>query len=316
MFRALRQKLAQGLTKTRDALVGGLGRLVRPGRRVDQDLLAELEELLIASDLGPQLAEKLCQQIDQRARGRELQSLTDLTDLLRVEVAQLLPGRFVEQLPPHPPRVTLMIGVNGSGKTTTTGKLAARWAHDGRKVVVAAADTFRAAAIEQLCVWAERAGAHVVRAHHGADPAAVAFDAIKAAIARGSDELLIDTAGRLHNKKPLMDELEKIARVVGRELPGAPHQTLLVLDAGTGRNAVTQAREFARLTAVHGLVLTKLDGTAKGGFIVTIGAELALPVSYVGVGEGVDDLLDFDQDEFLAGLLTPHTPQGAIAETP
>jgi fused signal recognition particle receptor len=199
--------------------------------------------------------------------------------------------------------VTLVVGVNGSGKTTTAGKLAARWAGEGRGVVVAAADTFRAAAVEQLVVWAERAGARVVRAQTGADPAAVAFDAARAAKAKGIDELLVDTAGRLHNKKPLMDELSKISRVIAKEIPGAPHETLLVLDGTTGRNAISQAREFARVAPVTGLVLTKLDGTARGGVAVAIGRELGIPVRFVGVGEGAGDLLPFDAEDYVDGLL-------------
>jgi len=203
-----------------------------------------------------------------------------------------------------------VVGVNGSGKTTTAGKLASLWGREGRKVVVAAADTFRAAAVEQMAIWAERTGAEVVRSQPGADPAAVAFDAARAARARGADELLVDTAGRLHNKKPLMDELAKIARVIAKEVPGAPHETLLVLDGTTGRNAVNQAREFTRVAPVTGLVLTKLDGTARGGVAVAIGRELGIPVRYVGVGEGAEDLLLFDAEEYVGGLLAPAGTRG------
>ncbi len=305
MFGKLREKLKEGLAKTREALSSGLARLVRPGRTVDDALLDEVEELLVLADLGPQLAAELRSGLAKRSRGLSVETVEPLLEMVQRELKELLPALSPEPLPASPPRVTLVVGVNGSGKTTTTGKLAARWAREGRSVVVAAADTFRAAAVEQLALWAERAGVQVVRAHHGADPASVAFDATRAAVARGAHELLIDTAGRLHNKKPLMDELEKIGRVVGKEIPGAPHQTLLVLDGTTGRNAVIQAREFSRVVTVGGLVLTKLDGTAKGGVVITIGRELGIPVRYIGVGEGVDDLLDFDQDEFLEGLLQP-----------
>lgn len=315
MFGKLREALASGLARTRDLLTEGFSRLTGRGRKVDDTLLDELEELLIGADLGPDLAAELRAGLTRHARGVPVETQADLAALVRDQLVPLLPPQTNEPSSEAPPRVTLVVGVNGSGKTTTTGKLAARWARSGRSVVVAAADTFRAAAVEQLALWADRAGAQVIRAQHGADPAAVAFDAVRAAQARRADELLIDTAGRLHTKKPLMDELEKIARVVRRELPGAPHQTLLVLDGTTGRNAILQAREFAKVAPITGLVLTKLDGTAKGGVVVAIGRELGLPVRYVGVGEGVDDLLDFDPGEFIAGLLQP-AGRGPLASTP
>lgn len=314
MFGTLRDKLKAGLARTREALASGLSRLVRPGRRVDEALLDEVEELLVGADLGPDLAAELRRGLASRARGEAVEQAEQLIELVRGELLRLLPAPVPEPAASGP-RVTLVVGVNGSGKTTTTGKLAARWARADRSVVVAAADTFRAAAVEQLALWAERAGAQVIRAQHGADPAAVAFDSARAALARRAQELLIDTAGRLHNKKPLMDELDKIGRVLSREIPGAPHQTLLVLDGTTGRNAVVQAREFAKVVPVSGLVLTKLDGTARGGVAVAIGRELGLPVRYVGVGEAVDDLLDFDPDEFVRGLLQP-VPGGPSTHGP
>jgi fused signal recognition particle receptor len=245
-----------------------------------------------------------------RLRGESVSGPEQVLAVLREEILALLPPRVPEVRPEAPPRVTLVVGVNGSGKTTTAGKLASLWGREGRKVVVAAADTFRAAAVEQMAIWAERTGAEVVRSQPGADPAAVAFDAARAARARGADELLVDTAGRLHNKKPLMDELAKIARVIAKEVPGAPHETLLVLDGTTGRNAVNQAREFTRVAPVTGLVLTKLDGTARGGVAVAIGRELGIPVRYVGVGEGAEDLLLFDAEEYVAGLLAPPGTRG------
>lgn len=304
IFSRLQQKLRDGLRKTREAISDGFSRLTGVGRKVDENLLSELEETLVTADLGVELAAEICQRLGQEARGREVATADDLMSLVEEQLLTLLPEPKPEAQP-SPPRVTLIVGVNGSGKTTTVGKLAARWAGEGRGVVVAAADTFRAAAVEQLVVWAERAGARVVRAQAGSDPASVAFDAARAARAKGVDELLVDTAGRLHNKKPLMDELAKITRAVGREVPGAPHETLLVLDGTTGRNAISQAREFARVAPVSGLVLTKLDGTAKGGVAVAIGRELGIPVRFIGVGESADDLLDFNAREFVRSLLQP-----------
>ncbi len=305
MFRRLREKLSRGLRKTRHALGEQFAKLPWTGRKVDQALLDDLEEVLITADLGVETASRICEDIALRARGRAIDGLDEVLELVRESMATLMPDARDAKRPEDGPRITLVVGVNGSGKTTTTGKLAARWAKEGRQVVVAAADTFRAAAVEQLAVWAERAGARVVRATPGADPAAVAFDAVEAGRAAGVDEVLIDTAGRLHNKKPLMDELAKISRVVAKGCPGAPHETLLVLDGTTGRNAIHQAREFNKVAPVTGLVLSKLDGTAKGGVAVAIGSELHLPVRYIGVGEGADDLLDFDLQEYIAGLLTP-----------
>lgn len=305
MFRRLREKLSRGLRKTRHALGEQFAKLPWTGRKVDQALLDDLEEVLITADLGVETASRICEDIASRARGRAIDGLDEVLELVRESMATLMPDARDAKRPEDGPRITLVVGVNGSGKTTTTGKLAARWAKEGRQVVVAAADTFRAAAVEQLAVWAERAGARVVRATPGADPAAVAFDAVEAGRAAGVDEVLIDTAGRLHNKKPLMDELAKISRVVAKGCPGAPHETLLVLDGTTGRNAIHQAREFNKVAPVTGLVLSKLDGTAKGGVAVAIGSELHLPVRYIGVGEGADDLLDFDLQEYIAGLLTP-----------
>jgi fused signal recognition particle receptor len=304
----IREKLKRGLTKTRSRLREGLARIRITGRKIDEDILAEIEEVLVTADLGVELATEICDALRTKARGRTIESTDDLLTLVRDEIVAHLPPHSPEPDVP-PPRVTLIIGVNGSGKTTTTGKLAARWSREGRSVTVAAADTFRAAAVEQLVVWAERAGAQVVRSSPGADPAAVAFDAASSAAAREAERLLVDTAGRLHNKKPLMDELAKIARAVGKKIEGAPHETYLVLDGTTGRNAVLQAREFSRVVKIDGLILTKLDGTARGGVAVAIGRELGIPVRYVGVGESVDDLIDFDATEFVEGLLAPETSE-------
>jgi len=303
MFSGLRRRLKEGLRKTRSAISGRLSQLSLVGREVDESLIEDVEEILVEADLGFELASELCEGLRRSARGRTVDGPGELLGLLREELAERVPPALDEIRPATGPRVTLMVGVNGSGKTTTTGKLGARWSSQGRKVIVAAADTFRAAAVEQLVVWAERASARVIRARPGSDPAAVAFDAARAGVAGDFDEVLVDTAGRLHTKKPLMDELAKISRAVGKEIPGAPHQTLLVVDGTTGRNAIAQAREFSRAVPVNGLVLTKLDGTARGGVAVAIGRELELPVRYIGVGEAVEDLLDYDPQEFVAGLL-------------
>ncbi len=309
----LRRRLREGLGKTRNAISGRLARIVRPGRAIDDDLLDELEEVLIEADLGAELSGRLRSRLVETAKGRVLEGQDELLAILRSELTSLLPAAPSAVERDGAPLVTLVVGVNGSGKTTTTGKLAARWAGEGRTVVVAAADTFRAAAVEQLVTWAERAGARVVKGAAGSDPAAVAFDAVRSAIAAKADDLLIDTAGRLHTKKPLMDELSKIGRVVTREIPGAPHETLLVIDGTTGRNGLLQAREFSSVVPVTGLVMTKLDGTARGGVAVAIGQELDLPVRYVGVGESAEDLLDFDPAEFVLGLLLP-TGADSVAE--
>jgi fused signal recognition particle receptor len=315
MLRRLRDRLKTGLTKTRQAMNDQLSHIGLAGRRVDDELIDELEEVLVGADLGVELAEELCDRLRRTAKGREVSGVSDLLKMVEAELLELVPEAAPEQAPEQPPRVTLVVGVNGSGKTTTTGKLAARWARGGRQVVVGAADTFRAAAVEQLVIWAERAGARVVRARPGADPAAVAFDAARSGLSSGADEVLVDTAGRLHTKKPLMQELSKIARAVGKEVPGAPHETLLVVDGTTGRNGVAQARQFAEVVPVTGLVLTKLDGTARGGVAVAIGRELGLPVRYIGVGEAAEDLLDYDAAEFVAGL-TRLGGEGESADAP
>ncbi|MDQ7006836.1 MAG: signal recognition particle-docking protein FtsY [Acidobacteriota bacterium] len=304
MFGRLRERLQKGLRKTRQALADKVAQLGLAGRKVDEALIEEVEEILVTADLGYELAEELCEHLRHAARGRELSSTAELMELLEEGLLARMPERAAELRPAAGPRVTLMVGVNGSGKTTTTGKLAARLAGEGRRVIVAAADTFRAAAVEQLVVWAERAGARVIRARPGSDPAAVAFDAVRAAKAGDYDEVLVDTAGRLHTKKPLMDELTKISRAVAKEIEAAPHETLLVVDGTTGRNGIAQAREFSQAVGVTGLVLTKLDGTARGGVAVSIGRELGLPVRYVGMGEDAADLLDYDPAEYARGLVS------------
>lgn len=294
-------RLFERLARTRGALVGGLGRLLA-GRRVEGDVLDELEQLLFNADLGVKTAESLLDIVRSQAAGGDA---ADLRRVLRAAILEKL--RRVETPGPAlattaPPHVVLVLGVNGSGKTTTIGKLAARHTAAGRRVVLGAGDTFRAAAIEQLEIWGARIGCEVVKGVSGGDPASVAFDTVKAAKARGADVAIIDTAGRLQTKAPLMKELEKIVRVIGRDCPGAPHETLLVLDANTGQNAISQARVFTEAAGVTGIVLTKLDGTAKGGVLVGLADEFGLPVRFVGVGEGEGDLREFDAEEFVAAL--------------
>jgi fused signal recognition particle receptor len=292
-------RLRDRLARTREALVGRVGGLLGD-RSLDADALGELEALLFSADLGVRTAEDLLQSVRSQATGGDAAAVqAALCDAIRTKLARV---EIAEPPLAGPPHVILVLGVNGSGKTTTIGKLAARHARAGRKVVLGAGDTFRAAAIEQLQVWGERVGCEVVSGQAGGDPAAVAFDTLKAAVARNADVAIIDTAGRLQTKKPLMEELTKIARVIGREVEGAPHETLLVLDSNTGQNAISQARLFTEAAQVTGLTLTKLDGSAKGGVIVGLADEFGIPVRYVGVGEGLDDLRDFSADEFVEAL--------------
>lgn len=297
---APRVPLRERLARTRSALFGRLESVVA-GRRLDAEVLEDLEALLFSADLGVETAESLVERVRKQAAGGDAAALRAvlrealLEKLVRVEApAPPLAG---------PPHVILVVGVNGSGKTTTIGKLAARFTAEDHRVIVGAGDTFRAAATEQLRAWAERAGCELVAGAPGGDPAAVAYDTLKAARARGADVAIVDTAGRLQTRKPLMEELGKIARVMGREVEGAPHETLLVLDANTGQNALSQARLFTEVTGVTGLVLTKLDGTAKGGVLVGLADEFGIPVRFVGVGEAVEDLREFRAAEFVDALV-------------
>ena len=297
-------KIKQGLKKTSDAVNHSLDSVFAAFVKVDDDLLEELEEALILSDVGASTAAKIVAEVEKRAKLRKTTTADELRDLLR----EVLTDNMLDNQPLNTdgkPAVILVIGVNGVGKTTSIGKLAARYVNEGKKVMLAAADTFRAAAADQLEIWAKRAGADIVRHGEGADPAAVVFDSISAAKARGSDIIIVDTAGRLHNKANLMNELAKIDRVISRELPDASRETLLVLDATTGQNAVHQAEEFNKAAELTGIILTKLDGTAKGGIVIAISAGLGVPVKLVGVGEGIDDLIDFDRAAFLEAILPP-----------
>lgn len=296
-------RLKSGLKKTRDGLVGRIDTLVLGKKEIDADTLEELEEILITSDIGVKTTVELIRSLEQKLGRNELKNGEALRSALKGEIfSRLSAHHSTLETGAHKPFVLLVIGVNGVGKTTTIGKLASRFAADGKKVLLAAADTFRAAAAEQLVVWGNRSGADVIRHKEGADPSAVVFDACKAAVARGVDILIVDTAGRLHTKVNLMEEMKKIRRVIDREIPGAPHETLLVVDAATGQNAISQARLFKEAAGVTGLALTKLDGTAKGGIVVAVSHEFALPVRYIGVGESIEDLRDFEPQEFTDAL--------------
>ena len=297
-------KIKQGFKKTSDAVSHSLDSVFAAFVKIDEDLLEELEEALILSDVGASTSAKIVAEVEKRAKLRKTTTASELRDLLR----EVLTDNMLDNQPLNVsgrPAVILVIGVNGVGKTTSIGKLAARYVSEGKKVMLSAADTFRAAAADQLEIWAKRAGADIVRHGEGAAPAAVVFDSISAAKARGSDIIIVDTAGRLHNKANLMNELAKIDRVISRELPDASRETLLVLDATTGQNAVHQAEEFNKAAELTGIILTKLDGTAKGGIVIAISAGLGVPVKLVGVGEGIDDLIDFDRAAFLEAILPP-----------
>lgn len=300
MVKVLRS-LSDGLARTRKDLAEKIGSLIL-GEKLDAALLDELEEALISSDVGAQTAGEVLADLRERFKRNELSTPAQVKERLRRLLLDIVSTRTPELSLSASPSVVLVVGVNGTGKTTSIGKLASRLQRDGKKVMLAAADTFRAAAAEQLSLWGERAGIPVIRHREGSDPGAVVFDAIAAATSRAADVLLVDTAGRLHTKSNLMEELKKVRRIIARELPGAPQETLLVLDASTGQNALLQAKMFHEAVGVTGIVLTKLDGTAKGGIVFAINKELAIPVKFVGIGEGIDDLRRFDAGEFVEAL--------------
>ena len=294
-------RLKSGLTKTRTALFAPVDNLLKAFTKVDEDLLEELEEILISADVGFTATEEIMDELRDRIKDGRLKEKEQVMDALREIMTDMIGESEPLQLTTTP-SVLLVIGVNGAGKTTSIGKISKRLRLQGKKVVVAAADTFRAAAIDQLAVWCERAKVDMVRQNEGSDPAAVVFDAIAAAKKKQADVLIIDTAGRLQNKKNLMNELAKIDRVIDRELPGVARETLLVLDATTGQNAVSQAKEFSNAAKITGITLNKLDGTAKGGIIVSIKRELGIPVKFIGVGEKIDDMQEFDAEDFVSAL--------------
>lgn len=294
-------KIKEGLKKTRNAVVGQIDSMIKSFTKIDDELFEELEELLVMGDVGVHTAEKICEELKARVKKEGIKDPEEINRLLEETVSEMLKGG--EELDiSTTPSIILVIGVNGVGKTTTIGKLANSLSKQGKKVILAAADTFRAAAIEQLDIWAQRSGCEIIKQNEGSDPAAVVYDAISAAKARNADVIICDTAGRLHNKKHLMDELAKINRVIDRELPDAAKEKLLVLDATTGQNAVNQAEQFRQATGITGIVLTKLDGTAKGGVVLAIKDGLGIPVKYIGVGEQIDDLQPFNSDDFAKAL--------------
>lgn len=294
-------KIKEGLKKTRDSVIGQIDSMLKSFTKIDEALFEELEELLVMGDVGIYTAEKICAELRKRVKKEGVTNPQEVHRLLEEIVADMLEGGQELKIDTKP-SIILVIGVNGVGKTTTIGKLANNLRRDGKKVLLSAADTFRAAAIEQLEVWAERSGCDIVKQKEGSDPAAVVFDSIQAAKARNADVIICDTAGRLHNKKHLMDELAKISRIIDRELPDADKEILLVLDATTGQNAVNQTKEFKNAAGITGIVLTKLDGTAKGGVVLAIKEELDVPVKYIGVGEQIDDLQEFDPQAFAKAL--------------
>lgn len=301
-------KLQEGLEKTRTSFLGKLDRLVRGRDTIDEEFLDELEAVLFSSDVGVKTTLDIIKRVEERAKRDLYVNTKELNALIRDEMGHLLldnapnrPADFDSPLP-NKPHVIMVVGVNGVGKTTSIGKMAYRYKEAGHSVLLGAADTFRAAATEQLDIWAQRAGVPIIKQGHGADPAAVAFDTLASAKSRGTDVCIIDTAGRLHTKGGLMDELTKVRRIMDRQVPGAPHEVLLVLDASTGQNAIRQAEEFTKAVEVTGLVLTKLDGTAKGGVVIGISNEFKIPVKYVGVGEAIEDLQVFDRAQFVGAL--------------
>ncbi len=302
------RELSAGLEKTKEGIFGKLARAVAGKTKVDEEVLDDLEELLITSDVGVETTVKIIERIEARVARDKYMNSSELQGILREEIAALLlesnrdDSSFGLDARPGTPYVVMVVGVNGAGKTTTIGKLAAQLRKVGKKVYIGAADTFRAAAIDQLEVWAERAGATIVKQQMGSDPASVAFDTLRSAVANGADVVLIDTAGRLHNKVGLMNELSKIRNVMAKVIPDAPHEVMLVLDGSTGQNAFEQAKQFTQATQVTALAITKLDGTAKGGVVIGISDQLRIPVRYIGIGEGIDQLRIFDRREFVEAL--------------
>ena len=303
-------RLGEALKSTKEDLTWKLQQVSGTAEsRISEDQLEDIEEILIGADIGVSTASEIIDLIKEETRSRRFITLSQCRRIIRRKLHDILVSPAMQMKKGasgndgRPPRVILVVGVNGVGKTTTIGKLARIYKEQGKSVMMCASDTFRAAAVEQIDIWAERIGCDIVKQAGGADPAAVLFDAITAAKSRGTDCLIADTAGRLHNKENLMQELEKMCRIAGREVPGAPHEIFLVLDATTGQNGLQQAREFSRVTGLSGVIVTKLDGTAKGGIIVSIVKELDIPVRYIGVGEKVEDLLEFDPEPFLESII-------------
>ena len=317
-----KESLDSGLEKTRTNVFQRLAKVFTGRRKVDEELMDDLEEALITADVGVDTANKILDRLRKRARFEAYMEVQELYEMLREEIAGLFSDSGTRTLDDFDkgildssqgPKVIMVVGVNGVGKTTSIGKLAWRYKNEGKKVLLGASDTFRAAAIDQLKIWSERAGVEIIAQHMGADPASVAFDTLEAAVARDAEVVIVDTAGRLHNKKGLMEELTKIKRVMDKIVPGAPHEVLLVLDGSTGQNAVEQAKQFMAATEVSGLVLTKLDGTAKGGAVLAISDQLSIPVRFFGIGEKMEDLQDFDVIEFIDSLLPENWDESTTA---
>jgi fused signal recognition particle receptor len=307
---APKKKLDEGLARTKESFFKKIGRLLTGKNKLDDELLDELEESLITADVGIDTTTEILNRIQKRAANEKYDSDVALQQMVQEEIAGILDEAAENNLTsfeaplPTKPYVIMVVGVNGVGKTTTIGKLAYNFTKAGKQVLLGAADTFRAAAVDQLTIWSERTGVQIVKQNMGSDPAAVAFDTISSGVSKGSDVIIIDTAGRLHNKAHLMDELSKIKRVMQKVVPDAPHEVLLVLDGSTGQNALNQAKQFSQTTQVTGLAVTKLDGTAKGGVVLAIAHEMKIPVKFIGVGEQMDDLLIFDKYEFAASLMS------------
>ena len=294
-------KIAAGFNKTRDAIGNSVGNVIKAFRHVDEEFFEELEESLVMCDVGIQSAQQICTALKDKVKEKNIKDSGEITELLKETISEMLSGGEELEIKTRPTLI-LVIGVNGAGKTTTIGKLALRLKNEGKSVILGAADTFRAAAIEQLEVWAKRADVPIIKSAEGTDPSSVVFDTIAAGKARKADVIICDTAGRLHNKKHLMDELAKINRVAERELAGATKEVFLVLDGTTGQNAVNQAREFKKVTDITGVIITKLDGTAKGGALISVKAEVDVPIKFIGVGEGIDDLQPFSAKAFADSL--------------
>lgn len=296
------ERLKQGLEKTRKGIVERIDSVLKVFKRIDEDLFDEIEEILITSDIGMNTTNKIINELRETVKKNKIENPAEIKKLLKKIISDLLGDSNREFDVSSTPAVITIVGVNGVGKTTSIGKIANSYVKEGKKVLIAAADTFRAAAIDQLDIWAKRAHADIIKNKEGTDPTAIIFDAINAAKARKTDILICDTAGRLHTKKNLMNELEKMHRIINRELPDSSKQTLLVLDATTGQNAITQAKMFNEISSIDGIILTKLDGTAKGGIVIAIMADLKIPVKYICIGEQIDDLKPFIKDEFINAL--------------